>query len=112
MGASAQPSQREQALILSEELLSEIELGTLAPMAAVRKTSRLARLIDDVEAMEWLSYEIKGYTAGGSWGWAAERSNRVAQVQKDGKRSYWLQTVSEIQAQIEGAKTQLANEKA
>lgn len=45
-------SRRAEALALAEELLGEIELSTLAPAAMIRKASRLARLLDDSEAMD------------------------------------------------------------
>jgi hypothetical protein len=48
-------------LALAEELLTDIELGQLAPMLIARKTSRLARLLDDESAMRWLAYEAQGY---------------------------------------------------
>jgi hypothetical protein len=54
-------SRRAEALALAEELLGEIELSTLAPAAMIRKASRLARLLDDSEAMDWLSFEVGGY---------------------------------------------------
>jgi hypothetical protein len=48
-------SRREEALTLAQELLDDIELSRLAPVDIARKTSRLARLIDDADAMQWLS---------------------------------------------------------
>lgn len=57
-------SRRADALALAEELLSDIELARLGSTEIVRKASRLARLTDDSEAMEWLAYEIIGYGDG------------------------------------------------
>ncbi len=52
-------------------------------MAIARKTSRLARLLDDETAMRWLEFEVRGYPmdehnnfAGDGW-WAAGQSNRI-----------------------------------
>jgi hypothetical protein len=75
-------TRRAEALHLAEELLADIELGQTEPMAIARKTSRLARLLDDAEAMTWLNYEISGYPVGqldaASWA-AAKRSHRVTE---------------------------------
>lgn len=54
-------SQKAMALALAEELLSEIELSGISPDAMIRKTSRLARLLDDSDAMTWLAFELSGY---------------------------------------------------
>jgi hypothetical protein len=42
-------SRRAEALRLAEELLSDIELGRMLAADVARKTSRLARLLDDAE---------------------------------------------------------------
>jgi len=75
-------SRRAEALVLADELLKEIELSSISPTAAVRKASRLARLLDDGNAMVWLSFEVTGYPQAGSGlsgdaSAAAERSGRV-----------------------------------
>jgi hypothetical protein len=54
-------SRRAEALSLAEDLLDDIELGRLDPVDIARRTSRLARLLDDHDAMRWLSYEVSGY---------------------------------------------------
>lgn len=73
-------SKQDEALVVAEQLLGEIELGKIEPVAVVRKAGRLARLIDDVEAMDWLSYETTGYppkTLDPKAWMAAERSCRI-----------------------------------
>lgn len=62
MNGPSESSRRQAALALAEELLSDIELGELPPVALVRKTSRLARLLDDEDALGWLRYETSGYS--------------------------------------------------
>lgn len=54
-------SRKALALALAEELLSEIELSGISPTAMARKTSRLARLLDDSDATMWLTFEVTGY---------------------------------------------------
>lgn len=105
-------STRDQALLLSEELLSEIELGSISPAAIARKASRLARLLDDVDAMQWLHHEVAGYprpmdppsVA------AAERSNRVAGVEPDGNRTFWTMSLGELELQIDACMAQIGAE--
>lgn len=88
-------SRRAEALRLAEEILGDVELGRIPPTDVARKTSRLARLLDDSEAIQWLSFEISGYPTGQTGGFsgaaveAAKRSNRLAQIDAEGKPSYW-----------------------
>ncbi|MFJ4226484.1 hypothetical protein ACIPYV_02830 [Paenarthrobacter nicotinovorans] len=97
---------------LSEQLLADIELSQLSPADQIRRASRLARLLDDLDALEWLNQEIDGYKGSGN-GLnadqirAAKRSGRQSSS-KDGKDRYWTDSVNKIQANIEGAKQQLA----
>lgn len=51
----------EQALQLSEEILSNIELNQISLSNIVLKTSRLARLLDDFENQKIFQYEASGY---------------------------------------------------
>jgi hypothetical protein len=101
-------SRREEALVLSEELLADIELDRIDPMALVRRTSRLARLLDDAPAMQWLSYEITGYPTNGldtdAWS-AATRSCRTYQTD-DGPKAN-TQMLGAIYANLDAAKVDL-----
>lgn len=53
----------QKALELSEEILEDIELEKEKMSSVLLKTMRLARLINDEEAMQWLELEIGGYKA-------------------------------------------------
>jgi hypothetical protein len=106
---------RGEALALAEELLGDIELDRCSPVAIARKAGRLARLLDDVEAMRWLSYEATGYPATdtldeGSWN-AAERSHRVT-ASDTGKPQASITPLGKLATDIEAALTQLGNESA
>jgi hypothetical protein len=74
-------SRREEALHLSTELLAYIELSRLPAMDIARKAFRLARLLDDTEAMQWLHSRSPATRSRrdtfrhAEWA-AAERSNR------------------------------------
>jgi hypothetical protein len=101
-------------LTLAEQLLTEIELSAVGPADIARKASRLARLIDDAEAMKWLHFEVSGYPKPLSEGaeTAAIRSNRLVRNPKAGSfgdgPSYWTQTLGELAATIDAAKAQLS----
>lgn len=91
---------RHDALPFSEEVLSDIELSRLPLQDVVRKASRLARLMDDFAAVEWLRYEVSGYpdplTSEAIV--AADRSNRRTMV--DGKVKFWTGSVGSLQASV------------
>jgi hypothetical protein len=98
-------SRRAEALQLSEELLSDIELSRLPPTAIVRKVSRLARLLDDTEAMNWLRYETAGYPVplDTNSGQAAFRSHRQAPPETEGGPArFWTISIAEAEAEAEG----------
>ncbi len=107
-------SRRAEALRLAEELLSDIELGRIPAADVARKTSRLARLLDDAEGLEWLRFEIGGYPTkvtsglGAAAEAAAVRSNRLALIDKQGTPSYYTASLSALQAEIDAAQAALA----
>lgn len=59
------PKERVHALELAEDLLTDIELDRLPVDKQVLKASRLARLVGDDHASEWLQYERMGYASDG-----------------------------------------------
>ena len=100
---------REEAQELASELLADIELHRISPLDIARKASRLARLLDDGEAMVWLKYETSGYpnealTAHASA--AAVRSRRAAPLGEDGRPMFWTSPLGRLQLDID---TGLAN---
>lgn len=115
-------TRKDEALKLSEELLTDIELERLAPVSTVRKAARLARLVDDVEASSWLSFEIGGYPSTGDgslsdftfskdeWN-AVLRSGRSYTITVEGKATSRASgaSLAKLQSQIEVAKMRLNN---
>lgn len=98
------PTRRAEALVLSDELLDDIELHRLSPIDAARKCSRLARLLDDAEAMAWLQYETGGFPSGGLDAQAsksATRSGRLAKPGEDGKPRYWTASLGQLSLDVE-----------
>ncbi len=51
----------EQALETCDKILTGVELGTLTTSSMLLLCLRVARLTNDVEAIEWLQYENSGY---------------------------------------------------
>lgn len=102
-------SRRQEALVLADELLRNIELSELPAPDVARKTYRLARLVDDDDAVAWLAYEIGGYPSGildaVSWA-AAMRSNRGV-TNSDGKPAALTQSLAELQATVDASLAQL-----
>lgn len=113
--ASDVPDTRHaEALQLAEELLTDIELARLTPVDVARRASRLARLMDDAEAMEWLHFEIAGYTKP-SKGFmdaaevsGAERSGRFMKNDENDRPLYKVESIGEICASIDAANAALA----
>jgi hypothetical protein len=108
-------SRRAEALTPAEQLLTEIELSAIGPADIARKASRLARLIDDTEAMKWLQFEVSGYPKPFTPDAvaAALRSNRLVRdsnaASGDGPGPfYWTQTLGELAATIEASKAQIS----
>jgi hypothetical protein len=110
---ASQTSRRQQALVLAEELLGEIELGQLRPPDVARKASRLARLLDDVDAMQWLRYETGGYppSLDADAFNAALRSNRRAEAEDPSEGpKVWTPSLAELDTQVQVGEARLAAE--
>lgn len=105
---------RAAALELAESLLADIEMGSIAGPDMIRRASRLARLLDDNDAVEWLSYEISGNWSSNGSGLdtaasrAATRSGRSTFDEKTQKVSFWTASVDRLQASIDSGKAQLS----
>jgi len=50
-----------EALNLSEEILKNFELNEIPMQNIILKCLRLARLLNDIENLEWIKYEANGY---------------------------------------------------
>ncbi|MFF8603585.1 hypothetical protein ACF065_24320 [Streptomyces sp. NPDC015232] len=99
---------RHEALLLSEELLGDIELSRIPMQDIARKASRLARLMDDFPAIEWLQFEVAGYpdplTRESTI--AAKRSNREVVI--DGEAKYWTGTLGSLQTSVNACNARIA----
>src|SRR5689334_19956340 len=100
-----QSSRRAEALELADQLLNDIELSNIAPMDIARKTSRLARLLDDAEAMTWLRFEVGGYPdpLSPEATRAARRSNRGLHAEEGEEETVATGTLGQLAALMDGA---------
>jgi hypothetical protein len=102
----------EEALELSEDILKNIELNEIPIQNAIQKTLRLARLISDMDAVEWIREELKGFTTipngipKDAWK-AAKKSNRIYIDSKDGKEYAYTESVSVMEAEIQAANSRM-----
>ncbi|MDC7120270.1 hypothetical protein OMK64_01820 [Cellulomonas fimi] len=106
-------TRREAALALADELMTDLELSRVPAPALVRKVSRLARLLDDVEAMEWLSHELSGFlaedgTLQGAAAVAARRSKRGFFHAESGTTRYYASPIGTLQANVDAARARIA----
>lgn len=108
-------SRSEQALQLSEEILAGIETETLSTSSAALRCLRLARLILDDNAIEWLQYETKGYPLTSDGKYFEKKAVQIAlahgreSVQADGKKSIFIELGDELEAKIQTAQSALGN---
>ncbi len=93
------------ALELTEELLADIELSRIPVGAIALKASRLARIVEDTEAQEWVALEIGGYnnTSTAAFDRSMEASGRWSRTDPKGL----TQPVAELDANIAAAEAQL-----
>lgn len=106
-------SRSDQALELSDEILQNIELSEVPLQTVIQKTLRLARLINDMEAVEWVREELKGFSkdANGfltTTAWeACKRSNRTYYNEDTDSEKANTQSVSVLEQSIEALKERM-----
>ena len=118
MTAPITPSREvlQEALSLSSEIMGDIELSRIPFVAVALKASRLARLLNEVDAQNVFRYEASGYPANPDG--VPPEIWRLAQLA--GRTYYWrdptskedklvafLESVEQLEHQIEGAKLAL-----
>lgn len=79
-----------EAIVLAEQALRELELSETSLSSIALKASRIARLLGDFEMQSIMLYEVGGYPSGSSgvgkevWS-AADRAGRVYRKKEDGE---------------------------
>jgi len=111
----------QEMLNLSDEILSDLEMGNLYLENIVSKCKKLARMRDDFEAIKWFTLELNGYNMKSIppgikeeelFGFA-KRSGRTVlwedtNSQKEELR-YWVASIPELEVGITANKTKLDN---
>jgi len=103
------PGRQELALQLSEEILTGIETETLTTSSAALRCLRLARLILDDKATDWLQYEVKGYSSASDG--LELKANHVAQahgresIDKDNQKHVFMEIADELEAKVHAAQS-------
>jgi hypothetical protein len=102
-------SRREEASRLADSLLSDIELARVAPLDIARRAGRLARLVDDADAMAWLKNETSGYPEGALSHAAADAANRSGRrgPDEDGQPRWWTTPLGQLEIELENALTEV-----
>lgn len=95
-------SRRAEALAVAEEILTDIELHRMGGLDIARKTGRLARLLDDEQALRWLSYETGGYPPGAldQEASSAARASRRLAKSENGQDSYWTESLGTLEQRV------------
>lgn len=113
VGEESMSERRRAAAQLCEELLDDLELSRLPAPALVKKTSRLARFLDDWEVLEWLAHEVSGYADPATGvlteasAKAARRSGREHFDEEAQESRYWHESIGALQARVDVARAHL-----
>lgn len=108
-------TKRLQALDACDKVINGIEDGTVSVSSALLQCMKIARLVNDTDGQEWLSYEYGGYpkTDEGlvtNLGWdIAIRYGRSFISNEDKKRHIFLDLAAELEESIESTKRALNN---
>lgn len=100
---------QELALQLSEEILTGIETETLTTSSAALRCLRLARIILDDNATEWMQYETKGYPSTSNV--LEPKAIQIAQVHgrisinKDNQKHVFVEVADELEAKVQAAES-------
>lgn len=101
----------DEALQLSEEILCGIETETISISSAALRCLRLARLISDLEEIEWLQYETTGYPQdkdgkipGEAWKIGSQHGRE--ECVENGKRIF-TEVADELEANIDSYKSNM-----
>jgi hypothetical protein len=98
---------KQRALELSEELLEEIELRKIDDHSTILKCLSIARLIGDTSSVQWLQFELGGYTDTDkgipepAWSIACQHGRKYI---KNEKPYIFTELASELVSKIEASK--------
>lgn len=107
-------TKRMQALDACEKVINGIEDGEITTSAALLLCKKIARLVNDAEGQEWLSYEYGGYpkdkdgfiTASG---WKLATNHGRSFLNKDKEQRIFTDLAAELEEAIESSRIALSN---
>lgn len=111
-------TKKEEALEACEKVINGIEDGTISVSASLLMCKKIARLVNDVEGQEWLSYEYGGYPRSDDghietevWEIAAKHGRSYQTEDKNKKKIIVIFTelCGELEASIESDKKAIGN---
>jgi len=111
-------SRREQALEACDKVINGIEDGTIPVSSSLLQCKKIARLVNDLEGQEWLSYEYGGYPRNengrivhDAWIVAADHGRSYQYKEEDGSRTtvVFSELCGELEASIESCKRAINN---
>lgn len=106
-------SKKDKALAACNKVINGIEDETISTSSALLQCIKIARLMSDEDAVEWLSYEYSGYPVS-TKGLIVSRAFKAGTTHGRGtldnsKRSIFTDTCSELEGIIESAEKSINN---
>jgi len=98
---------QELAMQLSEDILAGIETETLKTSSSALRCLRLARLISDDNAIEWLQYEIRGYPSAS--GDIEAKAYQIACAHgRNNQKQVFVEVADELEAKVQAAQSAMS----
>ena len=111
-------TKKTQALEACEKVINGIEDGEISVSSALLLCKKIARLVNDQEGIEWLSYELSGYPKDKDgfikrqvWQIGANHGRYYEEKDKNGKKQEYIfiELCNELEASIESDKRAMNN---
>lgn len=108
-------TRRIQALDACDKVINGIEDGTIAISSALLQCMKIARLVNDTDAIDWLSYELggypldsQGYVLKDAWNTAVQHG-RSFRNKEDKKTHIFTELAAELENLVNNSKDALNN---
>ena len=111
-------TRRQQALVACDKVINGIEDGTISVSASLLLCKKIARLVNDIEGQEWLTYEYGGYPrenngriVHSAWEIAANHGRKYLSKNEDGtyREVVFSQLCVELETSIQSMTASLGN---
>ena len=108
-------TRRTQALEACDKVINGIEDGTISVSSALLQCMKIARLVNDMDGQEWLSYEYGGYPRKEN-GYLTSSAEDIATKhgrsffnKEDQKQVFFIELAAELESAVEGSRAALKN---